>query len=101
MDSANRTCSTGGMGQTIPLLPLASAIAAAAAGGLLGFSLFSSGKRRFSAASQIGLGAVLAGAGAMLWVQRADQAAAVGRLLAWAGEKRDARWLERNPIDFG
>lgn len=85
----------------VPMVALASAVVTAAAGGLLGFSLLPGRKRRLSTASQAGLGVLLASAGVLLWVARQEEAAAARNLFAYIGEKRDARWLRRNPIDFG
>jgi high-affinity Fe2+/Pb2+ permease len=86
---------------SVPLVALASAVVTAAAGGLLGFSLLPGRKRRLSTTSQAGLGVLLACAGVVLWVARHEEAAAARNLLAYIDEKRDARWLRRNPIDFG
>ena len=86
---------------SVPMLALASGLVLAAAGGLLGFSLLPGRKRRLSTASQAGLGVLLACAGVVLWVERQEEAAAARNLLAYIDEKRDARWLRRNPIDFG
>jgi lysozyme family protein len=85
----------------VPLVALASAVVTAAAGGLLGFSLLPGKKRRLSTTSQAGLGVLLACAGVVLWVARQEEAAAARRLLDYIGDKRDERWLRRNPIDFG
>jgi hypothetical protein len=93
--NGGKTCQDG-----VPALSLASAAATVAAGSLLGLSLLP-GKRRLSNTSRLGLTVLIACAGLVMWVTREEEAAAVRNLLGFIGEKRDERWLRRNPIDFG
>lgn len=87
--------------QDVTLVAMASGLVTAAAAGLLGFSLLSGRKRRLSTGSQAGLGVLLACTGAVLWLAREEEATVARNLLDYIGEKRDERWLKRNPIDFG
>jgi len=84
----------------VPVLGLASAVAFAAAGGLLGFSLLAR-RRWLSVPFQLGLG-VLAGCAAVVtWSSRQEEMAAARQLVHHANEVRDARWLRKNPVAYG
>ena len=85
---------------SVPVLSLASAVATAAAGSLLGLSLLP-GKKRLSNTSRLGLSVLIACAGVVMWVTRQEEATAARNLIDFIDEKRDERWLRRNPIDFG
>jgi len=84
----------------VPVLGLASAVAFAAAGSLLGVSLLVR-KRWLSVPFQLGLG-VLAGCAAVVtWSSRQEEMAAARQLVHHANEVRDARWLRKNPVAYG
>ena len=85
----------------VPVIGLASAVSLAAASTLLGYSLSPGGKRRLSSSSRRGLGVLALCAGALMWVERQEEASAARHLLAQVGQARDARWLRKNPVDFG
>jgi hypothetical protein len=88
----------------VPVLGVASAVAFAAAGSVLGLSLGVSllaRKRWLSVPFQLGLG-VLAGCAAVVtWTQRQEEIAAARQLVHHAHEVRDARWLRKNPVAYG
>ena len=83
----------------IPLLGLASAIALAATGSLLGYSLFSK-KRRLPISGQICLGVMAGCAGVMTWKKRQEEIEAAHHLIDHVHEVRDARWLKKNPVEY-
>jgi hypothetical protein len=84
----------------VPVLGLASAVAFAAAGSVLGLSLLAR-KRWLPVPFQLGLG-VLAGCAAVVtWSQRQEEMAAARQLVQHAHEARDARWLRKNPVAYG
>jgi len=85
---------------TVPVLGLASAVAFAAAGSVLGLSLLAR-RRWLPVPFQLGLG-VLAGCAAVVtWSQRQEEIAAARQLVHHAHEVRDARWLRKNPVAYG
>lgn len=87
--------------ECVPALALASAVVTAAAGSLLCFSFLPGGKRRVSNTTRLGLSVLIACAGVVLWAKREEEAEAARHLFDYIGDKRDERWLRRNPIDFG
>jgi hypothetical protein len=85
----------------LPVMGLASALSLVAAGSLLGYSMLPAGRRRLTIADRIGLGVMAACAGALVWVERQEEAAAARKLRTFIDHTRDARWLKKNPVDFG
>ena len=84
----------------VPVLGLASAIALAAAGSVLGYSLLSR-KRRLPISGQICLGALAACAGMVTWMRREEEMEAAHHLVHHVHVVRDARWLKKNPVAYG
>jgi hypothetical protein len=84
----------------VPLLGLASAMAFAAAGSLLGYSFFSR-KRRLPVSGQICLGVLAGCAGIVTWLKRQEEIEAAHHLVHHVHEVRDARWLKKNPVAYG
>jgi hypothetical protein len=84
----------------LPIAALVSAVAVAAAGGLLGYSLLPA-KKRPTISSQLGFGVLAVCAAAVLWIERREEAAAAHHLVKHVHEVRDAHWLKRHPINFG
>ena len=82
------------------LVSLASAFAAAAAGGLLATSLASSLRRRRLCSGQLALGLLAGCAAAAVWTQRDREAEAARQLLDRFQDARDSRWLRKNPINY-
>jgi hypothetical protein len=85
----------------VPVVALASAVACAAATGLLAWSLFPAKKRRASIAGQVSLGVMAGCAAFVVWQRRQEEAAAAHHLMSHIHEVRDARWLRKNPIAYG
>ena len=83
----------------VPVIALASTVAFAAAGSLLGYSFFAPKDRR-SVAGQLCLGLLVLCAGAVTWQKRQEEAEAARRLLHHVKGARDARWLRKNPIAY-
>lgn len=79
---------------------LASAVAFAAAGSLLGYSLFAK-KRRFPISGQLCLGVLAGFAGVVTWITRQEEMEAARHLVGHVHNVRDARWLKRNPVAYG
>jgi len=84
----------------VPLLGLASAIAFAVAGSLLGYSFFSK-KRRLPVSGQICLGVLAGCAGVVTWIQREEEMEAAHHVIDHVHEVRDAQWLKKNPVAYG
>ena len=84
----------------VPLLGLASAIAFAAAGGVLGYSLFSK-NRRLPISGQICVGVLAGCAGVVTWRKRQEEIEAARHLIDHVHEVRDARWLKKHPVAYG
>ena len=84
----------------VPVLGLASAIALAAAGSLLGYSLLSR-KRRLPVSGQICLGALAACAGLVTWMKREEELEAAHHFAHHVHVVRDARWLKKHPVAYG
>ena len=84
----------------VPYAGLASAVAFAAAGSLLGYSLFAK-KRRLPVAGQVFLGAVAGCAGAVIWTRREQEWAAARELVEHVNDARDRHWLKRHPVAYG
>ncbi|HEY4379748.1 MAG TPA: hypothetical protein VGN01_05340 [Acidobacteriaceae bacterium] len=82
------------------LVGLVSAVACAAAGSWLGFSLLSR-KRRLPVAGQLILGALAGCAGVVTWKNRQAEAEAARHLVDHVHEVRDARWLKKHPVAYG
>ena len=83
-----------------PVLGLASAVAVAAAGGLLGLSLLTR-RGRLAALYQFGLGVVAGCAGVVTWQKRQQEMEAARHFVEHVHEVRDARWLKKHPIAYG
>jgi hypothetical protein len=83
----------------IPLLGLASAVAFAAAGSVLGYSLLC--KRRLPVPGQVILGLVAGCAAAVAWHERQEELDAARHLIEHVHEVRDTRWLMKNPVAYG
>ncbi len=83
----------------VPVIGLASALAFAATGGVLAYSLLSR-KRRLSIPGQLCLGVVAGCAAMVTWQNRQEEAAAAHQLLDRFHDARDARWLKKNPIAY-
>jgi high-affinity Fe2+/Pb2+ permease len=82
------------------LVGLVSAVAFAAAGTWLGYSLFSR-KRTLPVAGQVLLGALAGCAGVMTWTKREEEAEAARHLAHHVHEVRDVRWIRKNPVAYG
>ena len=87
--------------ECLPVVGLASALAFAAASGLLLWSFFPARKRRTSIAGQVSLGVLAACAATVVWHKRQEEADAARQLFNHLGEVRDARWLKKHPIAYG
>jgi hypothetical protein len=85
--------------QCVPMVALASTVAFAAAGSLLGFSLFAP-KRFRSVPGQLALGLLVVCAAAVTWQKREEEAEAARLLMHRMRDARDARWLRKNPIAY-
>jgi len=83
-----------------PALALASTLAFAAAGTLLGYSLIAK-KRRIPVSVKILLGLVAGGAGALTWSRREQELATARHLIGRVHDVRDARWLKKHPVAYG
>jgi hypothetical protein len=81
-------------------LGLASAVAFAAAGSLLGYSLLSK-KRRVPVSGQLLLGVVAGCAGMVTWKKRQQEIDAARHLMEHVHEVRDTRWLKKHPVAYG
>jgi hypothetical protein len=84
----------------VPVLALASTLAFAAAGTLLGYS-FAAQKRRMSVPVKLLLGLVAVGVGAVIWNRREEEIAAARQLMEHVHDARDKRWLKRHPVAYG
>jgi hypothetical protein len=84
----------------VPVVSVASAVALAAAGSLLGYSLFAK-KRRLPASGKVLLGVVAGFAGLGMWVKRQEEMDAARRVMGHVHEVRDARWLKKHPVAYG
>jgi hypothetical protein len=82
------------------LVGLASAVAFAAAGSLLCYSLFSK-KRRLPISGQLCLGVLAGCAGAVTWKKRREEMEAARHLIDHVHEVRDTRWLKKHPVAYG
>ncbi len=102
MDSAvvsiNANTSTTCQGDVF--LGLASAVAFAAAGTLLGYSLLSK-KRRVPVSGQLLLGVLAGCAGMVTWKKRQQEIDAARHLMDHVHEVRDTRWLKKHPVAYG
>ena len=83
-----------------PVAALATTLIFAAAGTLLGYSLFAK-NRRISIPVQILLGLVAGGAGVMTWRRRQEELAAARHLMERVHDVRDRRWLKKHPVAYG
>jgi hypothetical protein len=83
----------------VPMVALASTVAFAAAGSLLGFSLFVPREKR-SVPAQLCLGLLVVCAGAVTWKRRKEEADAARHLLRHIHKAQDARWLRKNPVTY-
>ena len=97
--STRANSSTAGQGE-VPVLGLASALALAAAGSLLGYSLLSK-KRRLPISGQVCLGVLAGCAGIVTWMKRQDEIDAAHHFAHHVHVVRDARWLKKNPVAYG
>lgn len=79
---------------------LVSAVAFAAAGSLLSYSLLSK-KRRLPISGQLFLGLLAGCAGVLTWNKRQEEALAAHHLMGHIHEVRDTRWLKKHPIAYG
>lgn len=79
---------------------LVSAVACAAAGTWLGYSLLCR-KRRLPIAGQILLGALTGFAGVLTWMKREQEMDAAHHLIDHVHEVRDTRWLKKHPVAYG
>jgi hypothetical protein len=87
-------------GQRDVFLGLASAVAFAAAGSLLGYSLLSR-KRRVPVSGQLLLGVLAGCAGMVTWKKRQQEMDAARHLMDHVHEVRDTRWLKKHPVAYG
>ena len=78
---------------------VASTLAFAAAGSLLGYSFFAPKERR-SVSGQVCLGVLVLCAGVVTWQKRQEEAEAARRLVHHVKGARDARWLRKNPVAY-
>jgi hypothetical protein len=85
----------------VPVLALASAATFAGAATLLVASLFPGKKGRASFFGQVCLGALAAGAAAVVWNKRQEEVSAARHLMTHIHEVRDTRWLKKHPIAYG
>jgi hypothetical protein len=83
----------------VPMVGLASAVAFATAGSLLGLSLLAR-KRRQPISGQLCLGVLAGCAAAVTWMKRKEQVDAARHLLHHIHKAQDARWLRKNPIAY-
>jgi hypothetical protein len=86
--------------ERVPVLALASTLAFAAAGTLLGYS-FAAKKRRISVPAKLLLGLVAGGVGAVIWNWREEEIAAARDLMERVHDVRDRRWLKKHPVAYG
>jgi hypothetical protein len=85
---------------SLPVMALASTLAFAAAGTLLGYSLLAK-KRRISVPVKLLLGLVAGGAGAVIWSKRQEEIEAARDLIERVHDVRDKRWLKKHPVAYG
>ena len=86
--------------ECVPVVGLASAVAFAAAGSLLGISLLAR-KRRLPIPGQLCLGALAGCAAAVTWMKRKEEMEAARHLVRHVHVVRDARWLKKHPVAYG
>ena len=83
--------------------PKPAAVTAAAIGGVVGvLSVRMAGNRRSASSVAIGglVGSMVGCSAAALWTSRRFTTIAARRAMHLVNRVRDARWLEKNPIDY-
>jgi high-affinity Fe2+/Pb2+ permease len=100
MQTAVRSANGNPASNDAALVGLVSAVACAAAGSWLGFSILSR-KRRMPVAGQLLLGVLAGCAGVVTWKKRQAEMEAAHNLIDHVHEVRDARWLKKHPVAYG